>query len=480
MENISKTISKSKTSKKKGKKISKPAKKHEVKIKQINHRVCSFFNKINLLNIARITKYYLKDSPITPLIFIYALSFELFGSNISLDMLAIQVNSIFNIDITAQAFCARMLQKKSVKFLKHCFEEMLRIQLDLSFSNRYKNAFEMFTEVILEDSTTVTLNEKVKEFKGNGGASSKSSFKLNWVFNICNYSSAKIDILSGKTPDQKNAQKNLKSLKKKNGSLIIRDLGYFSTTALKIIEKFKCYYLSRLVKGTLIYLQENDEDPVDIKLFFKKITRSNKSSKLLVYIGKEKFPTWLIVQKVPKWVVNKRVKQYKIKHSWKSPSEEYIEWAKYTIFITNIPDALLENAKCNIKNLIYEIYRIRWQIELLFKSYKSTMKINCIKGRSGNRVLCLIYGKLIAIMLSMMVFSYAASQNYEGREISISKVAEWLVRDKRLANAIFYGVFDRLFVDCLKHFKLLCKDKRNRKTSLEMIQEMLPEKIAAA
>ncbi|MCZ6918978.1 MAG: hypothetical protein O7C60_00555, partial [Rickettsia endosymbiont of Ixodes persulcatus] len=41
------------------------------------------------------------------------------------------------------------------------------------------------------------------------------------------------------------------------------------------------------------------------------------------------------------------------------------------------------------------IYRARWQIELLFKLYKSHAKIENLKGRSKSaRVLCELYGKL--------------------------------------------------------------------------------------
>jgi hypothetical protein len=492
MNNIEKTSQKNKRSQKKrknthksqcrkSKKRKEPSPKHHrVKIKQIDQRVGKFFNKINLLHIARITKYYIKESPITPFIFIYALSFELFGYNTSLDLLAIQINTLFKIDITAQAFCARMSQKKSVNFLKEAFEAMINVQIAYSFPNSYQSIFGMFKGVELEDSTTIILNEKVKEFKGSGGAASKSSFKLNWLFNICNCSTVDVNILSGKTPDQKIAHKNLKYLKKKKGTLLIRDLGYFAISALKTIAKFNCYFLSRLVKGTLIYLHENDQDPVNIKLFFQKITRGGRSSKFLVYIGQERYPVWLIVQKVPNWVLKKRIKQYKSKHSWKFPSEEYIEWSKYTIFITNILDELLENANCDIKTLVFEIYRLRWQIELLFKSFKSTMKIHCIKGKNKNRVLCLIYGKLIAIMLAMTVLSYAASQNYKGRELSIGKVADWLVNDKRLAKAILQGDFGDIFIDCLRHFKLLSKDKRKRETSQETVQRLLTKKYAAA
>ena len=129
--------------------------------------------------------------------------------------------------------------------------------------------------------------------------------------------------------------------------------------------------------------------------------------------------------------------------------------------------------------MIIEIYKIRWQIELLFKKFKSTIKLHIIKGQSKERVLSLVYGRLIAIMLVLMVLSYAASHTYNGREISLWKVTNWLVRKDRLANAILEGTFSSLYSDIIKAFNLVCKDRRKRKTALELVEEaMQNEKIA--
>ncbi len=461
-------------------KTPKLSKAHAAKITRIDSQVKSVFDKINLLEVAKSTKYFIRNSAITPLVFVFALSFELFGSNTSLDLLAIKINTIFGIDVTAQAFCERMKQKKSVQFLKSCFEKLFKIQINESFSNAYKTCFYMFSEVILEDSTTIVLDEKVKGFKGAGGAGSKSALKLNWVYNLFSCSTAGVDILDGKTPDQKTAQKNLKLLKKKPGILLIRDMGYFAIASLRKINEYSCFYISRLVKGIKMFVNFNDEYPVNIEEFFKYHTRRGKSAKVLVYIGEEKFPTWLVIQKVPKRVLNRRIKRYKQKNSYRNPSEEYIKWAKYSVFITNIPDDLLENASCCIKQLIVAIYGLRWQIELLFKNLKSTIKIHFNRGKSPNRVLCLLYGRLITTMMALMVLSFASAQNHNGRELSPFKVAEWLVSGQRLVKYIMCGKFGQIFFECIKYFKLLSKDKRSRKTSLEGLEDMLIGFMVAA
>lgn len=50
------------------------------------------------------------------------------------------------------------------------------------------------------------------------------------------------------------------------------------------------------------------------------------------------------------------------------------------------------------------IYRMRWQIELLFKLYKSYFGINKLKATAKyHRVLCGLYSKLIIILSYFMV-----------------------------------------------------------------------------
>jgi hypothetical protein len=435
-----------------------------------------------LNEIAIKTRFLVRDAPITPFIFIYALSFGLFGASIPLDILAANMSSIFGIKVTGSAFCERIKQKKSVDYMKNLFESFLKIQLDLAFINDFSNIFPMFKGVILEDSTIIELNKKVrKKFKGTGGVGCKSAIKLNWVFNICCYTAVAVDLCQGKVPDQKIARKSIKHLKKR--MLIIRDLGYFTFASLKEIASKGAYYLSRVRQGTLIFLNEDDKDPVDVNKLFKKITFGGKSAVIPVYLGQDRLPNNLVVKKIPKWAFNQRMKKQKKKKGG-APSEDFIVWAKYSIFITNIPNELWGNNEFNnepdISKIIIEIYKIRWQIELLFKKFKTKVKLDVINSKDKNQVLCLIYGKLISIIMSMMVLSYATSHCFNSREISSWKVVTWLIAKDRLANAILEGTLCSLYSNLFKHFKFLCKDKRKRKTAQEQMRDVLGKEMRAA
>jgi len=70
-------------------------------------------------------------------------------------------------------------------------------------------------------------------------------------------------------------------------------------------------------------------------------------------------------------------------------------------------------------------YRLRWQIELLFRLWKSEGELDRVAGRLRERVLCEIYAKLIG----MVVFHYlTAPVRWAERELSPVKALQTLQR----------------------------------------------------
>ncbi len=92
-------------------------------------------------------------------------------------------------------------------------------------------------------------------------------------------------------------------------------------------------------------------------------------------------------------------------------NQNLLDWS---IFITNIPEH-----KVSIKH-IATIYRTRWQIELLFKLYKSHFKIEFLKGKSNaSRILCELYAKLYGIIIFHTISNCLISKI--SQEVSMTK-----------------------------------------------------------
>ena len=71
--------------------------------------------------------------------------------------------------------------------------------------------------------------------------------------------------------------------------------------------------------------------------------------------------------------------------------------AAWTIFLTNAPVELLSLREALV------IGRARWQIELLFKLWKSHGHVDESRGTQPWRVLCEVYAKLLAVLISHWV-----------------------------------------------------------------------------
>lgn len=84
------------------------------------------------------------------------------------------------------------------------------------------------------------------------------------------------------------------------------------------------------------------------------------------------------------------------------------------MFITNA------EAEYVPKELVYLLYTLRWQIELILKVWKSIYSIDKLKSVKLERFLCHLYGTLISILVSSkLVFSVRNNiENHTYKEIS--------------------------------------------------------------
>lgn len=89
----------------------------------------------------------------------------------------------------------------------------------------------------------------------------------------------------------------------------------------------------------------------------------------------------------------------------------------YNLYLTNAPQAKLPARE------VFSIYGLRWQIELIFKMWKSLLYLDRVPVMSIFRFECYLYGRLIFILLSTELMAYV--KNYiEEQELDI-EISEW-------------------------------------------------------
>ena len=171
---------------------------------------------------------------------------------------------------------------------------------------------------------------------------------------------------------------------------------------MKKIDQEGGYFISRYKVGTNLFVKdiEGKYQSLDWQKMLLDVTGADFEQDVWLGSGKEKLPVRLHLQKIPTEAFEKRLKKYDQKQKNQSANARAYETsdfkkklAQYNIFITNTTHEQLKTEQ------IYSFYRLRWQIELLFKIWKSLFEIDKIGKMSIGRFECYLYGKLISIMV---------------------------------------------------------------------------------
>jgi len=315
-----------------------------------------------------------------------------------------------------------------------------------------------FNNTYIEDNSSISLPEDLKDkYKGSSGKASSSALKIYLNYNVTQNSIEELEIASWNKSDAKFTGNVIPLLKKDD--LVLRDLGFFKIVRFKEIEERGAYYLSRYFLSTTLYV---DDEKVELLDFLK----SKKNHKIIdekVKISTQKFPTRLIAIQVSDEIYNQRVRALKKKYKQlrKTPQKSTLELQRYVIFITNIPKEMIAPQH------IGTIYRLRWSIELVFKRWKSTFKIDRVTGTNGNRTLCFIYVKLIAILLMSNFENYALSLAKKiGRELSYEKFFKWILSRDRFQRLFTSEFSIELFLKRLEqNIPRMLRDRRKKRLS---------------
>ena len=218
-----------------------------------------------------------------------------------------------------------------------------------------------------------------------------------------------------------------------SADLILRDLGYFNFEDFLDIEKREAFYISRLKPNIAVYIEINDIEyykngtPKKSSLFkgiyisdiMKQMSNGEHYEINDVYIGqKKKLKTRLILYKLTNEQLEKRSRKCKknAKKKGIEKSNNTIELLGISIYITNIEQEVLSAKQ------VYELYALRWQIEIIFKTWKSMFHIHGVNQVKIERFQCQLYGKLILLLLSSSVMFKMRTLALENKELEASEM----------------------------------------------------------
>lgn len=286
-----------------------------------------------------------------------------------------------------------------VSFVKELLAEALSSQITSSLAS---SDLQLFKTVRIKDSTTFGINESLSElFEGygkGGGRSCKSGISIQYEFDIKTNKILDIDLQSAVKRDSTDAISKKDDIRK--GDLILRDLGYYSDQVLEEIISKEAFIISKLYHNLTVYNQ-NGKRINFLALYHHMMQNGINHQDIDVFIGQNKRPVRLIIELLPDTIYQDRIRQRnkKNKVTGYTTSEDFKGKAHFNLYICNIP-----RSDCAWET-IPKIYRIRWQIELVFKIWKSILHIDNLPKMNKDRFLSTIYLKLLWILLNWKIIS---------------------------------------------------------------------------
>jgi hypothetical protein len=279
----------------------------------------------------------------------------------------------------------------------------------------------IFSNIYLQDSTSISLPEILKSiFPGNISRGKKKAVaKINTIINLTHGVCSHLGIISYAIPEQRLSDSIFNFAKA--GDLVIRDMGYFVLNVFEKMNERNIYFISRLPFHIGIY--KNGKKIKTTELFKnKKIIDTN------VFCGTGvQLPVRIIAIKLnPIQAAEKIRKAKQDRNKRLNHSKEYYKNLEYLIFITNV-----EIEKCDSLE-IAKFYRMRWQVEILFKSWKSGMNIENLipeARQKTERIESILY----LFLLYIMWFERKIMTQLNIENISIIKIIKEIIR-----NAEYY------------------------------------------
>lgn len=253
-----------------------------------------------------------------------------------------------------------------------------------------------FTGVFVLDSTTLMLPDALAdEWQGNGGSTSlgtSAALKVQGLWKLTQGSLQHLSLHSGRANENGSSAQDVVL---PAGALRIADLGSFAVARIAQLLTQRVYVLSRLTTQTALFDSHGQR--------LDRLTLLKTAGPTLEQVGllgaKEQLEVRLLAVRVPQEVADQRRRRLRaeVRDKGTTPSARLLALAEWTSVVTTVPVDQLSVREALV------LLRARWQIDLLFKLWKSKGRIDEWRSAHPWRILCEKYAKLLAMIVQHWV-----------------------------------------------------------------------------
>ena len=320
-----------------------------------------------------------------------------------------------------------------------------------------KAVFAPFPHVHVVDSTEIRLPDHLNGlFRGRRCA---ASLKVQLAYEYKQGHIEAIEIEQGCEPDQNS---DLGMDVAKSGDLVLFDLGYFDQKRFARLEDKGVFFVSRLHSQVGLYASPDSRQAIKL---LEVVRGKGQCGELSYYLGRQqRLAVRVLYYHLPSDVIAERRRKAHeaARKNGTTCSQHSLDSLEWLFFITNAPDLFLTVEQ------VAEVYRVRWQIELVFKVWKSEMRISSLGTWRVERILAQFYARLLALLIfHRLIEDYP---QHPTAELSLIQAYQLLrtcaARLIGIVKRSFCGIlsFLRDFTAALRRFALKTKRRKNPST----------------
>ena len=299
--------------------------------------------------------------------------------------------------IRNQSFRKRF-DNKLVIFLKsllgHYIDETVR-----QSPTHLKGIAQDFKDILVQDSSIIRICKRLYEMHpGARSRDNSAGLKIHAVYSAVSHSLKKAIITTERVHDAK----MLEIGPEVENTLLLNDLGYYSLKVFSKIHSFGGFFVSRVKKNAVFKVITVNSGPSDfLSIVDKNCFKNIKGDEFFEKIPKRGVFDLICSFQIGEERVNKIkmpiLQEFRVICSWNPIAK------KWQVYMTNLAEESFSADE------IYELYRFRWVIELIFKELKGDYDLG--KMLLGNEPLAYIhiYSMLIRFTLSRDLYKWIIS-----------------------------------------------------------------------
>lgn len=305
----------------------------------------------------------------------------------------------------------------------------------------------IFKDVFIYDASPIRLPSSLSnKFPGNRKNHSPACLKFSALYQMSIRGVKWLKFAPQKIHDSQ----ILPDLAQLKDSLFLFDLGYFSHLFLHQLNQVGVWFVCRLKANSA---------PI-ITRVIKGVAKRYIGSPLNKHVNLRGsiFEVWAKLMLPGKGFIEVRLVGFRL------PKTKQYRW-----YATNLPHSML------LAEWIYPIYRLRWQIELFFKSIKSMLNADQITSGNENIALAIAYSSILSSLISSsiiieeaIIFAHIELKSITAQRLMIV----FSLFAHNLAQCIISKEFPNISLQKKLHSLLpllTCPNKNHRPTSLEVV-----------